>query len=180
VQNDIEYEFLELNDFCPNAAARFPPSVRVKTRVAFGLNRDTRRMALHFSIEYAAHSPGVIAGGHEHNGPELLPVAPWRKNLAFTFSSSFGSRNLHDVRHAKPSELPDLPCRQILIREPAADELEIFATRRVRKNRNSRRDPAMHEVCRLQRSRAAGIRRYRDDVGRRNRLVDDKHPSCSS
>lgn len=180
MQNDIEHELLELNDFCPNAAARFPPSVRIKTRVAFSLNRDARRMAFHFSIEYPAYSSGVVFSCHEHNGPELLLVAPWRKNLTLTFGSSFGSGNLHDIGHAEPSELPDLPCRQILVREPAADELEIFSTRRVRKDRNSRRDAAMHEVRRLQRPRAAGIRRYRDDVGSRNRLVDDKHPSCSS
>ena len=149
MQNDIEHEFLQLNDFDPNAAARFPPSVRIKTRVAFSLNRDTCRMTFHFSIEYPTHASGVIPGGHEHNGAELLLVAPWRKNLTFTFGSSFGSGNLHDIRYAKPSELADLPCRQILVGEPAADELEIFSARRVRKNRNSRRDAAMHEVRRL-------------------------------
>jgi hypothetical protein len=31
MQHDIEQEFLELEDFCPDAAASFPPSVRVKT-----------------------------------------------------------------------------------------------------------------------------------------------------
>ncbi len=31
MENDIEREFLELYDFCSDAAARFPPSIRIKT-----------------------------------------------------------------------------------------------------------------------------------------------------
>jgi hypothetical protein len=31
-------------------------------------------------------------------------VAPWQKHLAFTFGSSFGSGDLHDIRHAKPPQ----------------------------------------------------------------------------
>jgi len=31
VQHEVEQEFLELDDFCPHAAASFPPPVRVKT-----------------------------------------------------------------------------------------------------------------------------------------------------
>jgi hypothetical protein len=31
MQNDLEHELLELDDFCPDAAASFPPSVWVKT-----------------------------------------------------------------------------------------------------------------------------------------------------
>jgi hypothetical protein len=31
VENDLEYELLELDDFCPDAATSLPPSVRVKT-----------------------------------------------------------------------------------------------------------------------------------------------------
>jgi len=31
VQYDVEQEFLELDDFCPDAAVSFPPSVGVKT-----------------------------------------------------------------------------------------------------------------------------------------------------
>lgn len=30
MQHDIEQKFLELNDFCADAAARFPPLVGVK------------------------------------------------------------------------------------------------------------------------------------------------------
>jgi hypothetical protein len=30
VQNDLERKLLELYDFCPDAAPRFPPTVRVK------------------------------------------------------------------------------------------------------------------------------------------------------
>jgi hypothetical protein len=180
VQNDVEYEFLKFYDFCPNAGARFPPSVRIKTGVAFSLNLDTCQMAFHVSIEHPAYSSGVIHRDHEHNEPELVLVAPRCKNLAFTFCSRFVSRNLHDVRYAKPSQLPNLPCRRIFVREPSADELKIFSTRRISENRHSRRDAAMHEVGRLQRSSAARIGRYNDDVGRRNRLVDDKYASCGS
>jgi hypothetical protein len=31
MQHNVEHELLELDDFCPDAAASFPPSVRVKT-----------------------------------------------------------------------------------------------------------------------------------------------------
>jgi hypothetical protein len=31
VHHDVEQELLELDDFCPDAAASFPPSVGVKT-----------------------------------------------------------------------------------------------------------------------------------------------------
>jgi hypothetical protein len=102
VQNGLKHELLELNDFCPHAAASFPPSVRIKARVARGLNRDTGRMAFHHSIEHSPHSSRVILRGHEHNGSEPMLVAPWRKHLTFTFGSNVGSGDLDDIRHAKP------------------------------------------------------------------------------
>jgi len=107
-------------------------------------------------------------------------VAPWRKRLAFTFGSNVGSGDLHDIHYAKPSQLTNLPCSRIIVREPAADELVVFSTRRVRKDRNSRRDAAPHEIRRFERPRAAGIKRYDDDVGGRDWFVDDERPSCGS
>jgi hypothetical protein len=56
----------------------------------------------------------------------------------------------------------------------------IFSTRRVAKNCNSRRDPILHEVGRFERPGAAGINRYDDDLGSRDRLVNDKRPSGGS
>jgi hypothetical protein len=87
VQHDVEQEFLEFDDFCPDAAARFPPPVGVKSRVARGLNHDTCRMAFHDSVEHSPQSSRVILGGHQHNGSELMLVAPSRKYLTFTFGS---------------------------------------------------------------------------------------------
>ena len=84
-------------------------------------------------------------------------VAPWRKHLTFSFGSNVGSGDLHDIGDAKPPQLTNLPCGPILIREPSANELVIFSTRRVGKNRHSRRDAALHEVCCFERPRAAGI-----------------------
>ena len=107
-------------------------------------------------------------------------VAPWRKHLTCTLGSSVGSGDLHDIRHAKPPQLANLLCARVLVREPPADELVILSTRRIAKNRNSRRDAALHEVRRFERPRAAGIKRYDNDVGGRNRLVNDKRPSCGS
>src|SRR5262245_1660168 len=40
--------------------------------------------------------------------------------------------------------------------------------------------PSLHEVCRFERSRAAGIKCCDDGVGGRDRLVDDERPSCGS
>jgi len=122
----------------------------------------------------------VVPGGHEHNGSELTLVAPRRKHLSFTFGSNFGSGDLHDICHAKPAQLAYLPRARILVGEPPADELVVFSTRRVGKNRNARRDAALHEVRRFERPRPAGIKRYHDDVGRRDQLVDDERPSCGS
>src|SRR5258708_19829005 len=117
-------------------------------------------MAFHGSIEYSPRSSRVVPSGHEHNGSELMLLAPWRKHLAFTFGSSLGSGDFHDIRHAKPLQLANLPCARIIVREPPADELVIFSTRRVGKNRNARCDAALHEVRRFQRPRAPAIKRY--------------------
>jgi hypothetical protein len=137
-------------------------------------------MAFHDSIEHSPQSSRVVPSGHEYNGSELMLVAPWRKHLAFTFGSSVGSGDLHNIRHAKRPQLANLPCTRILVREPPADELVVFSTRRVRKNRNTRCDVALHEIRRFEHPRAAGIKRYDNDVGGRDRLVDHKCPSCGS
>jgi hypothetical protein len=137
-------------------------------------------MAFHNSIEYSAYSSGVVPSDHEHNGLELVLIAPSRKNLTFTFCSTFGSVDLHDVCHAKPPQLPNLPCPCVLVREPPADELEVLSTWRVAKNRNPRRDAALHEVRRFEPSRAAGLKRYDNDVSDPDRFVDDERPSCGS
>jgi hypothetical protein len=50
----------------------------------------------------------------------------------------------------------------------------------VAKNRNPRRDAALHEVRRFERPRAAGIERYDNNVGELNRPVNDERPSCGS
>src|SRR5262249_57490802 len=105
---------------------------------------------------------------------------PWRKLLAFACGSSIGSGDLHDIRHAKPPQLANLSCASILVREPPASELVVFPTRRVGKNRNARRDAALHEVRRFERARAAGSKRYHDDVGGHDWLMDDERPSCGS
>jgi hypothetical protein len=137
-------------------------------------------MAFHDSIEHSPHSSRVIPSGHEHNGSELMLVAPWRKNLAFTFGSNIGSGDLHDIRNAKPPQLANLPCARILVGQPPADELVVFSTRTVAKNRNALCDAALHEVRRFERPGATGLRRYDDDVGGRDRFVDDERPSCGS
>ena len=93
-------------------------------------------MAFHDSIEHSPQSSRVILSGHRHDGSEMLLVAPWRKHLTFTFGS-IDSGDLHDIRHAQRPQLANLPCPCILIREPPADELMVFSTRRVDKNRNS-------------------------------------------
>src|SRR5216684_8820988 len=126
MQNDLEHEFLEFDDFCSDAAASLPPPVRVKTGVARGLNRDTCRMTFHDPIEHSPHSSRVVSSRHEHNGSELVLVAPWRKHLAFTLGSNVGSGDFHDIRHAEPYQLPNLPCARILVRQPAPDKFVIF------------------------------------------------------
>jgi hypothetical protein len=75
-------------------------------------------MALHGSIKHSPQLSRVVSSGHQHNGSELMLVAPWRKHLTYTFGSNVGSRDLHDIRHAKPAQLANLPCARILISEP--------------------------------------------------------------
>jgi len=77
-------------------------------------------------------------------------VAPWRKNLAFTFRSRVGSGNLHDIRYAKRPQLANLPRACILVGESARMNSSPLHWR-VGKNRNSRRDAALHEVRRFER-----------------------------
>src|SRR5271169_2109986 len=105
-------------------------------------------MTVHDSVEHSPQSSRVILGGHHHNRSELMLLAPWRKHLTFTFGS-IDSGDLHNIRHAKRPQLAKLPCPRILIREPPADELAVFCTRRVHKYRNSLRDAALHEVRRF-------------------------------
>ena len=50
-------------------------------------------------------------------------VAPSRKQPTFIFGS-IGSGDLHDIRDAKRTELANLRCPSILIREPPANELK--------------------------------------------------------
>jgi hypothetical protein len=107
-------------------------------------------------------------------------VTPSWKHLAFTFGPCVGFGNLHDIRDAKRSQLASLLCGFILVRKPPADELMVFSTRRVGKNRNSRRDAALHEVRRFECTRAIGIKRYDDDVSGRDWFINDERPSCGS
>src|SRR5260370_32897500 len=136
-------------------------------------------MAVHSAMKHSPQSSRVVPGGHEHNRSELMLVAPWRTHLAFTFGSSLGSGDLHDIRHTKRRQLANLPCARILVREPAADELTVVLTRRVGKNRNARCNPTSHEVRRFERPRTARVKRYDDNVDGRNLLVDDKRPPAS-
>src|SRR6516164_7182322 len=73
-------------------------------------------MAFHDTIEHSPPSSRVVPSGHEHDGSELMLVAPWRKHLAFAFGSSLGAGDLHDIRHAKPPQLANLSCASILVR----------------------------------------------------------------
>src|SRR3984893_14776483 len=129
-------------------------------------------MAFHDSIEHSPQSSRVVPSGHEHNGSEPMLVAPWRKYLSSTFGSNVGSGDLPALRPANPPQVARPPCPRILVREPPADELVVFSTRRVGKNRTSRRDAALHEIRRFERPRAAGIKRDDDDVGGRDRVVN--------
>ena len=115
--------------------------------------------ASHDAVEHSPQSSRVVPRGHEHNGSELILIAPWWKHLSLTFGSSVGSGDFHNIRHTKRFQLADLPRARILIREPPADELVVFSTRRVAKNRNARRDAALHEIRRFERPRAAGMKR---------------------
>lgn len=66
----------------------------------------------------------------------MILVRPRRKHLTFIFGS-VDSGDLHDVLHAKLSQLTNLPRTRILLREPATDELMVHAARRIHKDRNS-------------------------------------------
>ena len=137
-------------------------------------------MAFHDSIKHSPRSPRVVSSCYEHNRSVLTLVAPWRKNLAFAFGSIAGSRDLHDIRHSKRLQLAYLTRARILVREPPANELVVFSTRRIGKNRNARRDAALHEVSSLERPSPAGIKRYDDDIRGLDRPIDDERPSCGS
>jgi hypothetical protein len=100
VEDDLEQEFLEFDDFRPDAAARFPPSVGVEVCVMRGFDHDLCRMAFHDPVERSPQSSRVIRMGHKHDALELMLVAPWRQRLNFLFGSiDWGDS--HDVSHAK-------------------------------------------------------------------------------
>src|SRR5208282_1920468 len=101
-----------------------------------GVNRGTCWVAFHDSVEHSPRSSRVILSGHHHNRSEIMLIAPSRKHSTFIFGS-IDSGDLHDIRHAKRPQLANLPCPRIIIREPPADELKVFSTRRVHKNSNS-------------------------------------------
>ena len=137
-------------------------------------------MAFHGSIELSSQSAGFFRNRHEHNGADLMLSAPLWKALNFTFGLDVGSGDLHHILYAKPPQVASLPCSRILVSDPAADELEVFSMRRVGKNRNSCRDAILYEVRRFERRRSAGIKRYDNEVGRRDRVADHERPSCGS
>ena len=116
-------------------------------------------MAFHDSIEDSPQSSRVVPSGHEYNGSELMLVAPRRKHVSFTLRSNVRSGDLQDIRHAKPPQLANLLCARILVKEPPADELVVFSTRRVGKHRDPCCDAALHEVRRFERRRNQAIRR---------------------
>ncbi len=66
----------------------------------------------------------------------MLLVAPLRKRQTFV-SGSIHLGDLRHVRHTQRLELPNLPGPRIFIRNPSADELLLFSSRRVIKNRNT-------------------------------------------
>ena len=115
---------------------------------------------------------------HDHDGPKLMLVAPGRKHLTFALGSSVGPGYAHDVGHAEPLQLANLPSPCILVGESSPDEFVIFSTRGIGENRNSRRDAALHEVRCFERPGTAGVSRYDDDIGGRDGIVDDERPSC--
>ena len=86
-------------------------------------------------------------------------VAPHRKYLAFAFGSSFGYEDLHDIRHAKPPQLANLPCACILVGESPADELVVVSLGGSVKNCNARCDASLYEVRRFERARSPGSKR---------------------
>ena len=108
-------------------------------------------------------------------------IAPLRKHLRLrTFVFNVASRDLHDILHAKRSELASLPFSRIFVRQSPANELEVFSTRRVGKNSNPRCDAALNEVRRFERAHAPCVKRYYNHVCGRDRVADDKRPSRSS
>ena len=109
-------------------------------------------------------------------------IAPLRKHLRLrTFVFNVGSLDLHDILHAKRSQLASLPFGCIFVRQSPPNELEVFFTqRRGGKNRNSRRDAALNEVRRFECAHAPCIKRYDNHVGGRDRVADDKRPSRGS
>src|SRR5947209_703597 len=157
MHDEIEHELLEFNNFHSNAGAGLPPMVRIEGRVALGFNHDTRRMSLHVAMEHAPYSAGMVLGRHEHDGTDRMLVGPWCKNFALASGPRFISGNLQDIGDTKPSELPDLPGRQVLIGKSASNEFEIFPARWIGENGNAGCDTATHEVGRLQHTRAARI-----------------------
>src|SRR5271170_3267329 len=103
-------------------------------------------MAFHGSIEHSPQSSRMVISRHDHDGPELMLVAPAWKHLAFTLGSGVGPGYPQDVGHAQPLQLANLPSARIIVGESAPDEFVIFSARRVGENRNSLRDAALHEV----------------------------------
>ena len=162
---EVENELLKLDDRYPHAAARFPPSVRVKAGVACGLNRHPDRLAFQGTIQHPLGSPRVVLGGYEHDGSDVVLGGPRWQNVAFAFGSNIDAGDLHDVGHAERPQLPNLSCARILVRKPAADEFVILSARRIHKDGDPLCNPGLDQVRRFERAGAAGVGRYDDDVG---------------
>ena len=131
------------------------------------------------SVEHSPQSSRVILSGHHDNGLEVMLVAPSRKHPAFIFGS-IDSGDLHDIRHAKRSQLANLPCTRILIGEP--------------RRMNSKSSPlggSIKTATRVEmplrtRSAASSAPAPPDSSDKtmmsagRDRFVYDKRPSCGS
>jgi hypothetical protein len=104
VTSDVKQEFLKFHNLSPDTAARFPPPVWIKARVARGSNQNSEAIAAHRSTKHSAQTPRMISIGHHHDGAILVPGAPLEQDLTLGLCSSDGSRDWLNRLHAKRPE----------------------------------------------------------------------------
>ncbi len=122
------------------------------------MNDDTCRMAFHRAVEHSSQSSRVILGSHEHDGPEMMLVAPRWKHPTFIVTS-IDSGDFDHIGYAKQPQPANLPRPLILVRKPPANELLVCFRWNVSEDPNSLCNTAMHKVGRFERPLGTGSNR---------------------
>ena len=177
---DINQELLELHNHDANVTASLPPSVGIERGIARGSNDHLRGLATHGPIQHSTHPARMIRAADHDDGVEMMLFAPVGEHLSLAVGAACRNRNSFNFGHSEPAQQLNQIRRLVLEWNAAASQFLFRRLRRLRENRHSIGNSAVHQVSRIHGACSASPLGHHDDVGWFNRLVDHKRPANSS